>query len=91
MHIIVDANASQSIVLSVVHELLHVVLSEVFIGRVDETLEEVMIVGLEAHIFRYISERKARLARWSALIDKKLAEHSDTLPAIPIEKLVDRT
>lgn len=89
--IYLDANALQPVVSTVVHELIHVVFSESFLNRVDETLEEVMVVALTEHMYRYISERKARLLRWSQLIEAKLTEYAATKPDKSIEVLVDRT
>jgi hypothetical protein len=86
----VDAN-NGNLVQYVIHELLHVVFGPLIAGSMDETLEEVVIVALEAYMIEYVKKSKTRYAKWSSLIEKKLAESLADAPAIPLEELVDRT
>lgn len=85
----VDAN-NQPVIRYVIHELLHVVLSELVIGKFDESLEEVLIVALDSHIYDWVAKSKSRVARWTTLIDKKLAEADAQKDTVPHEELVDR-
>lgn len=82
-----DAN-NTPVLQYVIHELVHVTISELVIGKFDDTLEEVVVVALEGHIFNFISKSKARLAKWNVLIERKLGE-SDR-PLKPIEEIVER-
>jgi len=83
----VDAN-NTPVVHYVIHELLHVILSELVLGKFDDSLEEVMIVALDTHIFEFVSKSKSRLAKWNTLIERKLAE--TPVQPRPTEELVDR-
>ena len=89
VHIDVDAN-NTPIIRFVIHELLHVVLSELVIGKFDETLEEVLIVALDGYIYEWVAKSKSRSARWTALIEKKLTENDADLEPVPLEEQVDR-
>ena len=74
----VDANDDPTNHIStVVHELLHVILFTMFIGFVDDTIEEIMIVALEAELYKYIKRSKSRLTLWNDLISRKLVEAPD--------------
>lgn len=81
----VDANAGQH-VSSVVHELLHVVFYETFLGRIGATLEEVCIVALEHYISDYIKKSPARLAKWTHLIESKLPQIDDPFHPSRVER-----
>lgn len=81
----VDANAGQYIA-SVVHELLHVILYETFLGRVGATLEEVCIVALEHYITAYIMKSPARVAKWTALIESKLPQVDNPFDPSRVER-----
>lgn len=72
----------------VIHELKHVVLSELVWGKFDETLEEVITVALDTHMYEYVKRSKARLARWEKLIEQKLAETAP--PDRPISEITER-
>ena len=87
-----DANQGEHVAF-VVHELLHVILHPLVIGRVDSTLEEVWIVSLTDYMSRYIHKSPERLARWNRIIRKKLdeSEKADGLIPLTVEELVDRT
>ena len=85
----VDAN-NTPVARFVIHELLHVVMSEKVLG-LDETLEEVLIVALEAHLWAFVEKSKSRRTKWDSLIERKLAEHCATLTDRTIEEIVDRT
>ena len=84
----IDANDNHTIQ-NVVHELIHVVIAELVIGKFDYTLEEVVVLSLESYIWNFISSSPARLKRWEKLIAKKLAENPQE-PETPLEELADR-
>lgn len=88
VHIIVDANNNETIKF-VIHELIHVVISELIIGKFDETLEEVFVLSLETYLWNFVSANKVRLAKWNKLIQKKLAENPPEDPP-SLEELADR-
>ena len=88
VHIKVDAN-NTPMVQFVIHELIHVILSELVLGKFDETLEEVIVVSLDSYMWAFVSNSKPRLAKWNALIEKKLAEEPVKLKSI--EEVVDRS
>ena len=88
--IIVDANAGET-THYVIHELLHVMFSPFFAGIVDETLDEVLILALDGYMYEYVKQSKARLAKWSSLIEKKLAESKKDETPVPLVRLADRT
>lgn len=81
----VDANTGQHIA-SVVHELLHVLLYETFLGRIGATLEEVCIVALEQYMNAYIMKSPARVAKWTALIESKLPQIDDPFSPDRVER-----
>jgi hypothetical protein len=88
--IVVDAN-NQPIIRYVIHELIHVVLSELVLGKFDETLEELLTVALDGYIYAWVAKSKSRTTRWTTLIGKKLAESEALhLMDIPLEEQVDR-
>lgn len=89
IRITVDANNNDTIA-SVIHELIHVALSELTIGKFDLTLEEVLILALETYIWNYVKDNKTRRARWEKLIQKKLAENPAPKPPT-LEELADRS
>ena len=84
----IDAN-NQPLVQYVIHELLHVVFDPTVTPACDETLEEVIIVALDTYMYEYVKGSKARLAKWNALIERKLA--ATEKPAVSLEELVDRS
>ena len=86
--ITVDANNNDN-VRFVIHELLHVMLSELVLGKFDQTLEEVLVLSLDTYMWNFVKSSKVRLAKWEALIQKKLAENPSP-PDVPLEELADR-
>ena len=85
-----DGN-NQPLARYVMHELLHVILCEIILGKFDETVEEAFILGLENFMWAYIEEKKGgRRAKWDALIERKLAETAATEPNRPLLELADR-
>lgn len=89
VNITVDANNNDTI-RCVIHELIHVVISELVIGAFDATLEEVLVLAFETYIWNFVSSSKVRMQRWQKLIDKKLAENAPETPA-SLEELADRS
>mgnify|MGYP006266383227 CR=1 FL=1 len=81
----VDANAGQHIS-SVVHELLHVILYEMFLGRLGATLEEVCVVSLESYLSGYINKSPERVAKWTRLIESKLPQIDNPLDPSRVER-----
>jgi len=88
VRITVDAN-NTPVAQYVVHELIHVVISELVLGKFDSTLEEIVVLSLDRYIWNFISTNKSRLAKWEKLIAKKLAEHPE--PDVALEELADRS
>jgi len=82
----VDANAGEQ-VRFVIHELLHIILHPMFIGHVDNTLEEVCVVALDTYFGDYVMKSPKRLAKWTALIAAKLDEH---MVPVPLAEQVER-
>lgn len=75
----VDANDGEH-VKKVVHELLHVVLYGVTLGRLDNTLDEVVVDAMTSYIMLHINKSKTRLATWLDLIDDKIKEGTEPIP-----------
>lgn len=82
----IDANDGEH-VKKVVHELLHVMLYDLWVGRLDATLDEVLIDAMTTDMYLYVNKSKTRLALWLDLIDEKLKE--DTVP-VPYEERMAR-
>lgn len=74
----------------VMHELLHVVLSELVRGKFDDTMEEVLIVALDTDLWNYVSKSKPRLARWKKTVERKIQETIDKRPDTSHDELVNR-
>jgi len=87
--IMVDGNTSDTI-RHVLHELLHVVFSELSLGKLDDTLEEVLIVAFDHYIHDYVQASKPRRLKWEALIAQKLKESEALLADVPLEEQVAR-
>jgi len=85
----VDANNAQ-VERYVIHELLHVVLSELVLGKFDSTLEEVLILAYENYLWDFVSAKPSRVAKWRKLVEKKLREGPPE-PDVPLAVLVDRS
>jgi hypothetical protein len=88
LKIIVDAN-KEDLVSGVLHELLHAMFCFT-LGFVDDTLNEVMICGLEEYMVAYVNERKTRRAKWETLIAKKLAECEPFAEPLSLRERMDR-
>lgn len=85
-----DLNALEPIGI-VIHELIHVVMSELVLGKFDESLEEVIVLGLDKYIYDWVKASPARKRKWQTLLDKKLAETAATeLEPLSFEKLATR-
>lgn len=79
----VDANQQTGVmdhIGTVVHELLHVILINMFLGWFTEEMEEVGILAYDAHMMNYIRKSPKRLHRWEELINQKLSEADRTVP-----------
>ena len=85
----VDAN-SGDIERSVLHELLHVVLSELVWGKFDPTTEEVIILAFEEYLWDFIPKSPARKAKWTKIINRKIAESEALLPNRSLAELTER-
>ena len=74
----VDANENPTDHIStVLHELLHVTLFPLYIGRMVDDYAEVMVLAYEKDMYAYVKKSKDRLARWNDIIGGKLAEAKD--------------
>jgi hypothetical protein len=69
----IDMNNAEPIH-TIIHELLHVVLSETVCGKFDSSLEEVVILSLDEYIYNWVKASPKRLAKWQKLLEAKLAE-----------------
>lgn len=87
IYIRVNANAGDAVQF-VIHELLHVVMFPMIVGRLDDTLEEVLIVAYELYMFEYVKKSPKRLSVWNSIIQQKMNEGKTD---IPLEKQVDRS
>lgn len=71
--ILVDANTDPlNHVSAVIHELLHVTLYPCWLGRLSEDYLEVGVLAYERDMYEWVKKSPARLAKWNALIAKKL-------------------
>ena len=71
--LLVDANTNPTSHLSaVLHELLHIALYPCFVGRLHDDYLEVSVLAFETDMYQYVKRSPARLAKWNALIEKKL-------------------
>jgi len=68
-----DQTAMADHVAIVIHELLHVVLVTMCLGWLTEEMEEVVILALDAHMSKYVTESPTRLHLWEREIAKKIA------------------
>jgi hypothetical protein len=59
---------------TVVHELLHVVVYPMSLGRLCDDLDEVMTLALDAHMVAYIRKSPKRVAAWTEAINQKLID-----------------
>lgn len=86
IHVTLDANSGDPVKL-LIHELLHVVLYDMIVGRLDATLEEVIIIAYEKYIYDYAQASPKRLARWNRLVARRTDESN---PDLPYEEQVAR-
>jgi len=86
----IDLNNHEDIVEFVIHELMHVTLSELARGKFDENLEEVFVLSLSSYISGWVMKSPQRLKRWTKLINQKLVEAAKALEPIPLEERVVR-
>jgi hypothetical protein len=73
----VDANQQTGVVDhigTVVHELLHVVVFPLSLGRFHDDLDEVLVLALDAHMIAYIRRSPKRLSAWTEAINQKLID-----------------
>jgi hypothetical protein len=73
----VDANQQTGVVDhigTVVHELLHIVVYPMSLGRFADDLDEVMVLALDAYMLAYIRKSPKRLHEWTEAINTKLKE-----------------
>lgn len=85
----VDANAGD-IERSVLHELIHVILSELIWGKFDPTIEEVIILAFEDYMWDFISKSPQRRAKWTKIINRKIAESEALLVDRSLTELTER-
>lgn len=71
----VDANNHPDIKF-VLHELLHVVFADILRARVDDSVEEVVIVALTEDLYSFVKSSPTRHLAWQGLIEHKLAKTS---------------
>lgn len=90
--ITVDANnhPTDPIIRLVMHELLHVAMSESIVARLDATLEEVVILSLDTYLWTYMNSSKQRLAKWEKLIERKLVILEGQKADVSLEDQVKR-
>lgn len=74
IQISIDANSGDH-TSSVIHELLHIILYPCYVGRLDDELIEVQILGMEQFMYNYVKKSPKRVSTWSGLIQKKLLGH----------------
>src|SRR5712672_2721304 len=75
----VDANQQTGCVdhiSTVVHELLHVVFLQMFLGWLTEDMEEIGILAYDAALTAYIRKSPKRLQTWTEAINLKLQENT---------------
>jgi len=73
----VDANQQTGAIdhiSTVVHELLHIVFRPMYLGWVDDKLEEIGILAYDHALTEYIRKSPKRLQVWTETIDAKLKE-----------------
>lgn len=76
-HIRVDANQQTGAldhIGTVVHELLHVVVYPLSLGRFSDDLDEVLTLALDAHMLAYIRKSPKRVTEWTEAINQKLID-----------------
>jgi hypothetical protein len=86
----IDLNNHEAVIPFVIHELVHVVLSELVLGKFDETLEEVMVVAISSFVAEWVIASPSRRTKWQKVIDRKLTETAAKLEPVPLEEQVAR-
>ena len=59
---------------TVVHELLHVIVFPISLGRFSDDIDEVIVLALDAHMLAYIRKSPKRLQEWTEAINQKLID-----------------
>ncbi len=59
---------------TVVHELLHLIVFPMSLGRFSDDLDEVLVLALDAHMVTYIRKSPRRLQLWTEAINQKLID-----------------
>lgn len=78
LNIKIDANENPTQHLSaVIHELLHVILCPMFVGRMAMDYQEIAVLAYETDMYAYITKSPARLAKWNDLIGQKRQPEKD--------------
>ena len=62
---------------AVIHEVLHVILFEIFYRYMDDDVEEIVILALESAFETYINKKPSRLKAWQKVIEDKLKEQEE--------------
>lgn len=73
----VDANQQTGAIdhiSTVVHELVHVVFRPMYLGWVDDKLEEIGVLAYDAALTAYIRKSPKRVHAWTEAINAKLKE-----------------
>lgn len=68
--VIVDRDLG-TVISNVIHELLHVVLHEDLENFMSGSLQEEVILAMEAHLWKYVQKSPRRLGWWRNAIKKK--------------------
>jgi hypothetical protein len=59
---------------TVVHELLHVMVYPMSLGRFKDDLDEVLALAMDAHMVAYIRKSPKRVSLWTEAINAKLID-----------------
>ena len=71
----IDANENPlDHVSAVIHELMHIVLYPIHIGRFSDDYREIGVLAYEKDMYEHVKRSKRRLSRWVDLIAEKLKE-----------------
>ena len=89
IRITIDANNNENVKF-VMHELIHVMISELILGCFDETLKEAFLLGLENWMWDFISKSPQRLAKWEKALAVKIAESEALKPEATLADMVIR-
>jgi hypothetical protein len=72
--IVVDANAETDLIRFVIHELIHITMCGMFVGWVDDQLEEACMLGMEELVYAHVKKSPERERQWRAVLEAKFAE-----------------